>query len=698
MPIRFRQGNVLSPIVHAFLRPRRTIAKIYDKDSSNQYRLLWQNINPPGIDFITADTLLINLDTRPSGNIRLSYATEGLRNLLSTGSTDIPILNRITTESSKDFNIPSALYFGTWSDQTNIWAISGNEAKAFNPKKTGADKTDTTKDIDLTTVVGSTPGGWRGGVYLNGYHWIINVSATNFVAFCFNSSRVQLAARNIILPRSGYERAFGFGNTIWFINNVHNTADAYDVTGTSKPTRDSSKDFNLGAGIWYGGDISERGIYLLNATGSAPALHAYTQQDRQRRSERDYSLSTAGSPFPAYRGLVNFDSNFYALDTEQNKFKALQFFEKQNMNAIRVFQRDINLGTGEWRGGAGNKDTIWFLDNSGSTDKYLRAYRKGVLLTRDSSKDHNLGPGTFNGVCASGNLIWVLRTDINELRALNISSTGILVRNVGQDITGLPAGYEGCVTDGTDIWLVSISTNTAVSYSISSKTISNKNIGLGRGAWNGGTFYNGLNLYFVNRNAVPPSTRAHLASDRSHQSSKQFTLFNTGRVEYRGALSVGKEAWFIDDYNNRAYCYYVDIDVGSARIPQPAETTSYRIVSLNASGSSHQDVTITATQSPTVTNLDVRFVSDHSSLPTSGTIYITGQVHGYPRPEVTINQGWTYRIGENHISSRHFTKVSGVANTWSFETTHHFSSNPGRTFRVTVTNSSGSSYGDVIFH
>ena len=164
----------------------------------------------------------------------------------------------------------------------------------------------------MSTVVGSTPNGWRGGVYLNGYHWIINVSSSNNVAFSFNSSRVQLAARDIILPRLGYERAFGFGNTVWFINTTHNTADAYDVSGTGKPTRDTSKDFNLGSGNWYGGSVSDKGIYLLDGIGNAPSLRAYTKQDLQRRPERDHSLSTSGSPFPAYRGLVLFDNNLYA--------------------------------------------------------------------------------------------------------------------------------------------------------------------------------------------------------------------------------------------------------------------------------------------------------------------------------------------------------------------------------------------------
>ena len=278
----------------------------------------------------------------------------------------------------------------------------------------------------------------------------------------------------------------------------------------------------------------------------------------------------------------------------------------------------------------------------------------------------DLGPGTFRSACSSGNVVWFLRTDTNELRAFTISSSGRLVRNTGQDITGLPAGFVGCVTDGTDIWLINNSTNIAVSYSISSKTVSSKNIGLGSGSWDGGSVYNGSNLYFVNRNSVPHGTSSYLASNRSRQSSKDFNLFDPNRAAYRGAFGVGKESWFIDDFNNVAYCYYLDIDVGSASIPQPYQSTSYRVVSTNNTLSAHQDVTIDVTQNPVIVAGSFRRTGFHQAPRLlAGTFQFTARIKGYPQP--TLN----YRFGNNRqgtITARHLTPTNNV-NEWTMSWT-----------------------------
>ena len=130
--------------------------------------------------------------------------------------------------------------------------------------------------------------------------------------------------------------------------------------------------------------------------------------------------------------------------------------------------------------------------------------------------------------------------------------------------------------------------------------------------------------------------------------------------------------------------------------PQPDKNQTYRVVVRNAGGASHRDATVTVTQNPVVSNLEVAFLGDRQG-GTGGTIRIRGRVKGYPRPEVSVSPGWTYLSGTNHISARHFTPVSGLTNTWAFETTQYHGANPGQvTYTVTGTNSSGSGTGQVI--
>ena len=129
-------------------------------------------------------------------------------------------------------------------------------------------------------------------------------------------------------------------------------------------------------------------------------------------------------------------------------------------------------------------------------------------------------------------------------------------------------------------------------------------------------------------------------------------------------------------------------------IPQPTHTTTYRLIAHNDAGNSHKDRTVTVTQNPVVSGCSATGSGGSIADPTGTQIRISCQVKGFPMPVVTINQGWS----PSPVTQRHFTKISGQVNTWSFSVTNRYPNQNTRTFRVTATNSSGSHFQDVRFN
>ena len=264
------------------------------------------------------------------------------------------------------------------------------------------------------------------------------------------------------------------------------------------------------------------------------------------------------------------------------------------------------------------------------------------------------------------------------------------IRDETRDITHGYTDAERGVANDTYIWFIR-GNRDAEAFRISDRTPqSGQLISLPTGNYEGGALFTGPSLYFVNRNAVPAFVRAYDANTRGGQGTKNFTLEGG---TYRVAVSIGRLAWFIDTSANVAKAYYLDSDFGSITIPQVTEDTSYNLNSLLGSSSYNAQTSIGVTQNPVLSNLVALGRGGSQGAPSGVTIQLSGRVVGYPRPSISINMNWP-----SPITDRHFTKVSGLVNTWDFSATHFFGTSGRRTLRVTATNPSGSVSQDVTFN
>ena len=132
-------------------------------------------------------------------------------------------------------------------------------------------------------------------------------------AYSTNTYSRDTTAGVIAIGAGTWTRAFSDDVTIWFINDATNRALAWNA---STLARDSNKDLGLGSGGWDGSGQSDTAIYLLDRNNVPPVLRAYTKQDRQRRSTKDFSLpqQDASNNLIAYRGLVGASGLVFMLD------------------------------------------------------------------------------------------------------------------------------------------------------------------------------------------------------------------------------------------------------------------------------------------------------------------------------------------------------------------------------------------------
>ena len=121
----------------------------------------------------------------------------------------------------------------------------------------------------------------------------------------------------------------------------------------------------------------------------------------------------------------------------------------------------------------------------------------------------------------------------------------------------------------------------------------------------------------------------------------------------------------------------------TAVVAQPLETTVYRLVSRNSHGASHQDVTVSVSQNPTVTVRRTRFLQ----IPQGGgsVLYeFSGTVTGLPRPTVTYN----FSTGETGTVTQ-FVKGTNPY-TWTYKWRQTLPNDNSRSLTVTARNASGS--------
>lgn len=118
-----------------------------------------------------------------------------------------------------------------------------------------------------------------------------------------------------------------------------------------------------------------------------------------------------------------------------------------------------------------------------------------------------------------------------------------------------------------------------------------------------------------------------------------------------------------------------------SNIPQPTETTVYRLLARNSGGTSHRDIRVDVSQNPVVRNFRrTGFVQNQGN---EGQFEFQATIVGTPQPALT------YRFSngtQGQITPRHLTTAG--QNTWTMRW-RIFHSNTTDSLILTATNSSG---------
>ena len=205
----------------------------------------------------------------------------------------------------------------------------------------------------------------------------------------------------------------------------------------------------------------------------------------------------------------------------------------------RDADKDIDLGSGVWRGAVTDGTTIWAIEFTTQKGCAWEA----ASLDRAAAKDINInslvGGGSWHGAVSDGTTIWFVDAG-GHARAVIISPRS---RSHARDIVLGSGSWTGGASDGTTIWFVNQTTGVAVAYSSSTRLRdADKDIDLGSGAprrWRGGAS-DGTTLWFIDDEADYAQA---ITSSGLRDSSRNIYLHSG---IWDGGVAVGKTIWMLN--------------------------------------------------------------------------------------------------------------------------------------------------------
>ena len=203
---------------------------------------------------------------------------------------------------------------------------------------------------------------------------------------------------------------------------------------------------------------------------------------------------------------------------------------------VRDSARDISLGEGNWRGGASDGTTVWFVDDAAD---FARAYVAATRV-RDSAKDISLGTGFWRGGVTDGTHIWLVDGTTRFARAFTLATRA---RDASRDIDLETGIWRGGATDGTTHWFVDDADDYALAWSPSTRLrrpAKDINLGNVSQSWRGGAS-DGTTVWFVDETAS--IGRAWTTANTTRDAEKDITL---GAGSWWGGVSDGVTVWFTD--------------------------------------------------------------------------------------------------------------------------------------------------------
>ena len=668
--------------------------------------LIWENLEGPTIQFfssINAGSEGIDLDTRPSGNITLFYkapttTTNTIHN--DTTNKNVPILFHVVSTPSNTWGLGTGLFLGAFNNRNDKrWVINdtNNQAQAYN-LTTGVRLSASANDIFLSRIAGATNNLWKSGCWAKGAYWLLNDHTLYYVSEQGIGVTENHTDLNTLFGTGGWERVFTDGETIWCIDNTRDYA--YSLSATTRQR--THQDINLGAGTWYGGTICKGAFYFLDGNNARPVLKAWTYQDRQRRSQRDFSLPTTGNP--AYRGLDCHDDKLYVVDDQSNNLIEREFIETQNVYPLRIPQYDFDLGTGNWRGATVKDNLVYIIDDLAvNSKKYARNFDISNIsnISRgQTSNDLELsGIGSFaKGIAwwdVSGSEAFYVSDNTGIAKAYNSSLAPVSGSNISHGNTNIERAVRQKVGNVYTLYFIDNRNNNAIAIDPATRTAYDptRNFSLGSGNWLSAEYIEDVGFYLYNASSGTNLVKYFNAS-RTANTSLDLTSTNTLFYDsspiknIRGSFSKGNILWLIDDVNNKAFAYYVNIpniSIGSVTIPQATENQMFRLVSTTGDGASHKELTIRVTENLVISNYRRTGFRQSEIFGRPGGLYsFAFRIKGYPQPNRFVFSG----VQSHTTDGRHLTPVAGQVNTWDFSIDLNIGADSGN---LTVTATNGAS-------
>lgn len=266
------------------------------------------------------------------------------------------------------------------------------------------------------------------------------------------------------------------GTTLWVGDSFDTFVYAYILTGDSRCTRDTSKEFNLFRGSNEPLGITATGSYWYTAAaGSFDDTNRYDYPSGSNGAKL-FDLTT-NNQHPT--GVATNGTHLFLPDWSDNLVYAY------TLAGTRVQSREIDLGAGVWEGAAYNDSRLWI--GSMTTDELLAWTDDGTSFTRATSLDFDnlatAGNTDPSGHTTDGVTMWVVDSSdtyvyayslfVLSTAAPTLSSTATTIgvswtaptETGGADITAYDVQYrETGATDWTivdDAW-----TNGALEYTI----------------------------------------------------------------------------------------------------------------------------------------------------------------------------------------------------------------------------------------
>ena len=221
--------------------------------------------------------------------------------------------------------------------------------------------------------------------------------------------------------------------------------------------------------------------------------------------------------------------------------------EQLTLNIELITGDDIDLGVGNWTGGAATSTRLYFVDTA---PDFVRAYDHSG--NRQSGDDIDLGDGTWTGGIATSTRLYFIDSSPDFVRAYDHSGN----RQSGDDIDLGNGAWNGGAATSTRLYFVDNTFDFVRAYDHSGNRQSGDDIDLGNGIWKG-LIATETRLYVIRDIGSTGVLIAYDYSGNRHADDDVSLVedYDGGTNTSFMSDTINDRIWLIDDGNNIAHPY-----------------------------------------------------------------------------------------------------------------------------------------------